>query len=552
LKPLSAEQIVSRVLHEAQQATFRRAPGVLRWRLRAPPGLATIGIRHAPAARSPETLQTTRQSHAKGTVWIAGREVKPTDWDDSSLPKLVRYHLHYLDIARSWTELSEADGAPKLLEDALQLIQRWKQAHPTGVSEGWEPYPVSARLINLCVVAATLGPTAPVWLRAMIEVHARYVAAFPERHLQANHLLKNWTALSCAGLLLQSEEATAWAKQGLEETRVQLGEQILSDGGHYERSPMYHSLVMWDLLDLRNFALAASKPLPWLSPVLDRMGTFLASVLHPDGEIPLFNDAVLGQAPAPAEIFGRLGTVPTTPHRLFDAPDTGLIALRPGRDEAVLFDAGPLGPPHQPGHAHSDTLSFEASIGGERRIVNAGTDGYQSPYRAFYRSAVAHNTVTVNGEGPDELWSGFRVGGRSQITARRMFDQIGFLAVRASLRAFQGWEQERTLLLFPHKALVVLDEVRAPAAATVVSRLREVRGTTPLRFVALAGEAQQRSTAYAPEFGRTFEATEHAVQAYGRRVHLAYALLWGASEVKLHLGFERKEVELEGQRYRLP
>ena len=34
----------------------------------------------------------------------------------------------------------------------------------------------------------------------------------------------------------------------------ELPEQILADGGHFELSPMYHALVLEDLLDLVNIA----------------------------------------------------------------------------------------------------------------------------------------------------------------------------------------------------------------------------------------------------------------------------------------------------------
>ena len=37
---------------------------------------------------------------------------------------------------------------------------------------------------------------------------------------------------------------------------MQLQEQILEDGMHYERSPMYHMIVLERLLDVLNFAKA--------------------------------------------------------------------------------------------------------------------------------------------------------------------------------------------------------------------------------------------------------------------------------------------------------
>src|SRR2546429_6431909 len=42
----------------------------------------------------------------------------------------------------------------------------------------------------------------------------------------------------------------AWRVKGLALVRRELEEQILPDGGHFERSPMYHAIVLEDVLDL--------------------------------------------------------------------------------------------------------------------------------------------------------------------------------------------------------------------------------------------------------------------------------------------------------------
>jgi uncharacterized heparinase superfamily protein len=538
--------------HEARQASFRRLPQLLRWRLSSRGATPQLVLRLPPPALRPEARARAEAGHAQGRLWLAGRNVAPTDWHRLALPRLVRYHLHYLDVARDWLEAWAMGASPKLRDDALALVMQWREQNPVAGTEGWEPYPVSVRLHHLTWMAARLGDAAPNWLTPLIALHARYVAAFPERHLQGNHLMKNWIALASAGLVLQGGEATRWAALGLQALEVELERQLLPDGGHEERSLMYHLLLLSDLLDVRDLAHAGGRSLPVLEAVLPRMGAFVAGTLHPDGDIPLFNDAVLGQAPSPAEVFARLGGVPSAEGRIYDAPQSGLFVLRPSREEALILDAGPLGPEHQPGHAHSDTLSYELSVAGQRRVVNGGMDGYQSPHRAFYRSAVAHNTVTVNGEGPDELWGNFRVGGRSRILARRAWDCVDFLCVRAAMEAFQGWRQERTVLLFPRRALVVLDRVVGSQPMLAVSRARLVPGMTPLHFVPLRGTASERSTAYAPEFGRTFEAREHAVQAQGHSLELGYAWVWGTQHVRRVGEGDGLEVEVDGQRFRAP
>jgi hypothetical protein len=550
VRPLRREQLVGRVVHEARQRAFRRVPSLLPLLLGAPdaPGVAV-----APPPPVTDDAQRARAEtavrHRRGR--LAGHDVDLRDWARTDLPKLVRYHLHYLDPARDLAESARmappTAGQDALLGAAVDLVRDWSTAHPLRGSEAWEPYPTSARLQNLCVVAAALGAECPDWMRRVIVSHARYVAAFPEVHLQGNHLLKNWTALALAGLTFDGAEASGWAARALASLDEELGRQILPDGGHFERSVMYHLFALSDLLDVRDFARAREQPALRLDETLGSMGRFTATVLHPDGELPLFNDAALGQAPPPAKLFARLGGVPEPlggpSPRIHDAPAFGLTAFRLSRGEALIFDTGPLGPPHQPGHAHSDTLSFELSTLGERRAVNGGVDGYDGPNRAFFRSAVAHNTLTVDGEGPDELWATFRVGGRCEVLHRAFEDRGESLWARGNLTAFQGWLHTRTLLLVPGQALIVRDVVEAEHEVTAVSRARLLPGPDAVRFVALEGEPAQRGTAYAPELGKVFDIAEHCVKGRGARVTLCYALAWGAREVTLEPGGQQVVVD---------
>ena len=80
----------------------------------------------------------------------------------------------------------------------------------------------------------------------------------------------------------------------------------------------------------------------------------------------------------------------------------------------AILDVGELGPNHQPGHAHADTLSFELSLFEKRFIVNSGTSTYSNDdRRSFERSTSAHNTVEINGMNSSQVWKSFRVGKRA-------------------------------------------------------------------------------------------------------------------------------------------
>ena len=53
---------------------------------------------------------------------------------------------------------------------------------------------------------------------------------------------------------MKEKEPELWLSKGLNIIKNELSEQILDDGGHFERSPMYHALLLEDLLDLTNLS----------------------------------------------------------------------------------------------------------------------------------------------------------------------------------------------------------------------------------------------------------------------------------------------------------
>lgn len=396
--------------------------------------------RHLPigrAARPPAVLRPSRARWQRlqecpaiflGEDLAEGRRVcrvrllqreRPLDhWEPEQMPRLWRYHLHYFDdIGSPWF------GA---------LVERWIAENPPGRGTGWEPYPLSRRIPNW--VQWLLAGNEPVG--GMVESLARQtesLAAQREEHLQGNHLLANWRALVFAHCVLTSAEAAGAARAWSRE----LARQLLPDGAHEERSPMYHALILKDLLDLIQLAGCYPGILPGVDLWREQAGTMLGwlqQLSHPDGGIAFFQDAAFDMAPSTArlvEYAARLG-ISAKPRPLRESgyarlglEDTALM------DTVLLMDVGSPGPPHQPGHAHAGALSVELSHRGRRFLVNSGTSTYEpGPERSLERSTGAHNTVRLQttqlnttqpsatqGPGRDqsEMWAAFRVGRRARV-----------------------------------------------------------------------------------------------------------------------------------------
>lgn len=367
-----------------------------------------------PAARRPSLIGSDVFSFLNET-----HAVTECGWDDPGLAKLWRYNLHYFD------DLTATDSRTRTDWHAA-LLRRWVRDNRPGAGSGWEPYPTSLRIVNW--IKWVLGGEAlPSEALASLAVQTRWLASRLELHLLGNHLFANAKALTFAGVFFQGPEARRWLERGLRLIEREVREQILPDGGHFERSPMYHALALEDMLDLCNLFRAAGDALPPGGNVfrdeiharVDGMCHWLATMCHPDGEIAFFNDAAAGIAPTPAELAhyaGRLGFADSfaPPRDIEWLRDTGYIRVA-HREITAILDVAAIGPDYLPGHAHADTLSFELSLRGQRVFVNSGTSEYGTgPERLRQRGTAAHNTVLVNHEDSSEVWAGFRVARRAR------------------------------------------------------------------------------------------------------------------------------------------
>ena len=394
----------------------------------------------------------------------------PGDWNHPEWPKLWLYNAHYFDDL-------VADDATERTAWHRALVKRWVAENPAAAGNGWEPYPTSLRIVNWIKWALSDNALDAV-ARDSLSTQAHWLRRRLEHHLLANHLWANAKALVFAGAFFEGGVADGWREKGLHLLRRELDEQFLPDGGHFERSPMYHAIVLEDLLDLVQLAdvypnvFDPQDVAPWRKTAVAAID-WLRALSHPDGEFAFFNDCAMGIAPNLAAIRAYARTVGVAHHdaRRSDVrhPEaSGYIRLE--CDHAmVLFDAGEVGPSYQPGHAHADTLSIEASVHGRRLLVNTGTSTYDvGPERSRQRGTAAHNTVQIDGRDSSEVWAGFRVARRAR-PLRLRFSRTRAEAAHDGYRRLRGRPiHDRTCELNPD-GLNVTDRIEG-SFRTAVAR----------------------------------------------------------------------------------
>jgi hypothetical protein len=342
----------------------------------------------------------------------------PIDWngrhpDLAAHGKLWIYNLNYFDFLNQ-PGLSTYEGLV-IIEDFMKQSQ--------SLQEGLEPFPTSLRISNWIQFLSRhqiQDQGINRHLMAQIDLLSRRL----EYHIGGNHLLENGFALLLGGLYFRH---TRWFQKAASLLRVELTKQISADGGHDERSPMYHQLLLDRLLTVvgaLQFDTWQGNPalLSFLTEKAYQMLAWLNAITFANGDIPLVKDSALGVAPTTAQLRVKANDVLRTedglgvPNPVATLSKSVYRLFRTAR-YALFADVGPPGSRHQPGHAHSDTFSFILYVDNRPIVVDSGTSTYQTgSRRALERSTAAHNTVEVSGQNSSEVWAGFRVGRRAQVT----------------------------------------------------------------------------------------------------------------------------------------
>lgn len=328
------------------------------------------------------------------------------DWNYSTNGKLWLYNLNYFDfLSKQDQNFSEVEKYIKSYHDNYNSL-----------IDGKEAYPSSLRIMNFIKVINQYDLDE---LRFVLKTDIKRLFQSLEFHLLGNHLLENSFALYYSSHLYPSEKKLV--DQSIKLLKEQLTEQILEDGGHYERSFMYHQIILGRLLE--SISISEANPndwnidvLPFLREKAELMISWMLKMSNNGQIFQRFNDSVEGISPetsALIELSKKLNLIQNKPIKLCDS------GYRILRFQGLLITAniGNITPSYQPGHAHADSLSFTLHSKGKPIIVDPGISTYENnTQRRLERSTRYHNTVSINGENNNEVWSAFRVGRRAKVT----------------------------------------------------------------------------------------------------------------------------------------
>ncbi len=367
--------------------------------------------------------------------------------------------------------------------------------------------------------SAALTPQTFLRAAKFLYLNARHLETYLSTYFSPNtHLTGEALGLFYLGTMLpELKLAVRWRETGRRILIEQLPRQVRSDGTYFEQSSYYHRYTTdiyshFLILSRHNTAgrqVAESKVEEKLVLLLDH----LMYIPRPDGTTPFFGDddggrlMMLDQRAANdfraplstgAALFGRgdykyvAGEVAEETLWLLGADalrkvdrlpahkpasqslafaEGGYYVMRDGWTTTanyLLFDCGPHGQDNC-GHAHADALAFEVAANGRPLLVDPGTYTYTASreLRNWFRSSLAHNTLTVDGESssvPDGpfSWKSIARAEASGWVSRDRFDYVegkhdGYLRLATPVT------HARSILFLKNDYWIVLDRVASNA-----------------------------------------------------------------------------------------
>ena len=383
----------------------------------------------------------------------------PIDWNSNEHNQLWRFNLHYFDWAREWLEIKIRNGEwPKESKYLKFYINDWVLNNRIGVGDGWHSYTISIRVRNWILLFRACPDLLNERNLNSLWQQICWLNFNKEDYLGGNHWLENLITLIIGSLQFEGKRSNDLFKKSIRKLEDELKRQILSDGGHEERSATYHLLILDRLVELGLILENINGERPkWLTDSVFKMTKWAKSIRLKNGSYPLFNDSPdicesldnivkysdsylnkkiiskKGIKNNLSKIYNNLDFKKVESKKinkkisLIKLLDTGWVIARVENKIELVFKVGNSCPKHLPAHAHSDLLSFELFRNGIPLINETGTSIYGNHKDRFYeRSGQAHNVLqlapykknkkeTIKWIESIQVWGNFRAARKAKI-----------------------------------------------------------------------------------------------------------------------------------------
>jgi|GEM_PF-234544 len=326
------------------------------------------------------------------------------DWSDEDFGKLWNYNLQYVYYANQ-------SSLPLALRSKL-ICDLYSWLYEGKITP--ESYPATLRIMNIIRFLNLNSTNIEDFENIIRGVYSdlHFLGNNVEYHLLANHLFENACALLMGGYYFNEKN---WIQKAEKILTKELDEQFLSDGAHFERSMMYHQLMLFRLLEAIQYLPEYSEIKIKMISVCEKMFSWMNQMTFQNGTPAHFNDSTNGIAPRNSILSEIATSLGVDIRNKLPLSESGFRKFE-NKTFELIADVHGISPEYQPGHAHADTHSFILHVNNTPIIVDPSISTYnKGQKRDHERSTVLHNTVTVNDMNTAEVWEGFRVGRRPEV-----------------------------------------------------------------------------------------------------------------------------------------
>lgn len=385
-------------------------------------------------------------------------------WNNKGLQHLWRYNLHYFEyLFKLAYEYSNGNNQNQYYNKFKYLIENWIDNNSFAYGDGWHPYTISLRMSNWISVyhvfrkRIVLDYDFDRKFKTTIYLQYKYLQNNLEKDVLGNHYMENIKALIIGSIFFEDRKVKDKFKS---ELLKQLEEQILKDGMHFELSPMYHKIILEDLIKI-TYWLKDDSIYRDLIYFIKKMIDVSYSFEKNFGKTPAFNDSADGVSKdykILLEVCRKYFDLSPQFRNKFECSGFYIIE---DKHKKLIFYTGDICPTYLPAHGHCDALSFEISINQVPVIVNSGTYKYEKGiWRNYFRSTKAHNTVTISDREQSQYWNSFRVAKRIKGLKRKYFIYNGIRFYAGSYIAYHKGEHKRYIGYIDESLIIVLDYVK--------------------------------------------------------------------------------------------
>ena len=293
-----------------------------------------------------------------------------------------------------------ADKDDKTRRKMLQLIGHWARNHSHWSQPAWRSDIVAERLYHLLSfyrqITQNMNEQSVSRFHTQLHQHYQHLKTTADWEMRGSKkLIAQIILLIC---MICKEENNNVVNRYLRLLVDELNHQIFPDGGHCERNPETHFIILRWLCVLYELFLRDQRTMPEeISGTIDRMIPFLRMMQRQDGRLFIFNGAAAISAEEIEETLKFAVRGSRMPGALKSASYSGFETISNDFVQ-VMMDVGDFPCNNHARMMHAESLAIEVMMGGQPIIVNCGSLHYNAdPYWASaQRGTMAHSTIILD------------------------------------------------------------------------------------------------------------------------------------------------------------